>query len=404
MNVTIQKGKAHGVISAPPSKSVAHRMLICAGLANEKSVIKGISLSEDVKATLDCLSPLGAQYIQHGDTIEICGSELKKAKQTLEFYCRESGSTLRFFIPLALITGKKSIFYGSEALLARPLSVYQGICKEQDLLYTQEKNRLIVEGPLKAGSFKVQGNISSQFISGLLFALPLLKKDSQISITQPIESHSYIDLTLNAMKDFGIEVEWKNERTLSIPGSQKYKSTNTSVEGDYSNAAFFEALNVLGGDVRITGLNPDSVQGDRIYTKYFQMIKKGTPSINISDCPDLGPILFALAAANTGAIFTGTRRLKMKESDRGMAMAEELRKFGVSVTVNDDNIVIFPKEFHKPNEILNGHNDHRIVMSLATLLTLFGGEIEGAEAVNKSFPDYFEKLSQVGIEVQKNEA
>lgn len=404
MKITIKKGVAQGEIIAPPSKSIAHRMIICAGLANEKSVIRGISLSEDVKATLDCLAPLGAQYTINGDTIEICGSELKKAKQTLEFFCRESGSTLRFFIPLALITGKRSIFYGSEALLARPLSVYQGICKEQDLLYVQEKSRLMVEGPLRAGGFKVQGNISSQFISGLLFALPLLKKDSHISITQPIESHSYIDLTLSVMRQFGIEVEWKNERTLVIHGSQKYKAAFGSVEGDYSNAAFFEALNVLGGNVRINGLNEKSVQGDRIYTKYFQMFKKGTPSINISDCPDLGPILFALAAANYGGIFTGTRRLKMKESDRGMAMAEELRKFGVSVTVNDDNIVVFPKEFHKPTEVLSGHNDHRIVMALSTLLTLFGGEIDGAEAVNKSFPDYFEKLEAVGIEVQKNEA
>ena len=404
MRVTIQKGVAQGEILAPPSKSIAHRMLICAGLANEKSVISGISLSEDIKATLDCLTPLGAQYSINGDTIEICGSELKKAKQTLEFFCRESGSTLRFFIPLALITGKRSIFYGSESLLARPLSVYQGICREQDLLFIQEKNRLMAEGPLKAGSFKVQGNISSQFISGLLFALPLLKRDSQISITQPIESHSYIDLTLNVMRQFGIEVEWKNERTLMVPGAQKYKATCASVEGDYSNAAFFEALNVLGGNVRINGLDEKSVQGDRIYTKYFRMFKKGTPSINISDCPDLGPILFALAAANHGGIFTGTRRLKIKESDRGMAMAEELRKFGVTVTVNDDNIIVFPKEFHKPTEVLGGHNDHRIVMALSTLLTLFGGEIEGAEAVNKSFPDYFEKLEAVGIEVQKNEA
>ena len=404
MNVTIQKGKANGAITAPPSKSVAHRMLICGGLSSGKSVIRGVALSEDIKATLDCLSTLGATYTVDGDNIEIGGADIKKAKQVQEFYCRESGSTLRFFIPLALLSEKRSIFYGTEKLLSRPLSVYQGICKEQDLLYVQEKDRLIVEGPLRAGGFKVQGNISSQFISGLLFALPLLKRDSNISITQPIESHSYIDLTLNAMKDFGIEAIWKNERTLSIPGSQKYRPTDVYVEGDYSNAAFFEALNTLGGDVQISGLNANSVQGDRLYTKYFQMIKKGTPSINISDCPDLGPIMFALAAANAGAVFTGTQRLKIKESDRGMAMAEELRKFGVSVTVNDDNIVVFPKEFHKPDEILNGHNDHRIVMALSTLLTLFGGEIEGAEAVKKSFPDYFEKLSSVGIEVNKNEA
>lgn len=402
MNVTINKGKAKGTIVAPPSKSVAHRMLICGGLANAKSTITGINNSEDVQATLDCLAAIGVQYNHSGDVLEITGREVKKNKQIQEFYCRESGSTLRFFIPLALLTGKKSIFYGTPTLLSRPLSVYQGICKEQDLMFIKEKDRIILEGPLRAGNFKVQGNISSQFISGLLFALPVLKKDSQISITQPIESHSYIDLTLNVMKKFGMKIEWKNERTLYIPGGQKYNPVVDSVEGDYSNAAFFSALNLLGGDVEIKGLDENSVQGDRIYSKYFEMIKKGTPSINISDCPDLGPILFALAAANNGGIFTGTRRLQMKESARAEAMAEELRKFEVSVTVNEDDVVVFPKEFHKPREVLNGHGDHRVVMALSTLATVFGGEIEGAEAVNKSFPDYFDKLRSVGIEVIKH--
>ena len=402
MNVTINKGKAQGKIIAPPSKSVAHRMLICGGLANAKSTITGINNSDDVQATLDCLAAIGVQYKHVGDVLEITGREVKKNKQIQEFFCRESGATLRFFIPLALLTGKKSIFYGSQSLLSRPLSVYQGICKEQDLMFVKEKDRIILEGPLRAGNFKVQGNISSQFISGLLFALPVLKKDSQISITQPIESHSYIDLTINVMRKFGMKIEWKNERTLYIPGGQKYSPVVDSVEGDYSNAAFFSALNILGGDVEIEGLSENSVQGDRIYSKYFEMIKKGTPSINISDCPDLGPVLFALAAANNGGIFTGTRRLRIKESDRCDAMAEELRKFGVSVAVNDDDVVVFPKEFHKPTAVLNGHNDHRVVMALAILCTIFGGEIEGAEAVNKNFPDFFEKLQSVGIDVIKH--
>lgn len=402
MNVTISKGRAHGGIVAPPSKSVAHRMLICGGLANAKSTITGINNSEDVQATLDCLAAIGVQYKHTGDVLEITGREVKKDKKIQEFYCRESGSTLRFFIPLALLTGKRSIFYGTPSLLARPLSVYQSICKEQELFFVKEKERIILEGPLRAGNFKVQGNISSQFISGLLFALPVLKKDSQISITQPIESHSYIDLTLNVMKRFGMRIEWKNERTLYIPGGQKYSPVVDSVEGDYSNAAFFSALNVMGGDVKIDGLDPSSVQGDRIYSKYFEMIKRGTPSINISDCPDLGPILLALAAANNGGIFTGTRRLRLKESDRGEAMARELRKFGAVVSVNDDDIVVFPKEFHRPREILDGHNDHRIVMALSVLCTACGGEITGAEAVNKSFPDFFEKLGDVGIEVVKH--
>ena len=394
MNVTINRGKAQGTIIAPPSKSVAHRMLICGGLANAKSTITGINNSEDVQATLDCLAAISVQYKHVGDVLEITGREVKKNKQIQEFFCRESGATLRFFIPLALLTGKKSIFYGSQSLLSRPLSVYQGICKEQDLMFVKEKERIILEGPLRAGNFKVQGNISSQFISGLLFALPVLKKDSQISITQPIESHSYIDLTLNVMRKFGMKIEWKNERTLYIPGGQKYSPVVDSVEGDYSNAAFFSALNILGGDVQIEGLSEKSVQGDRIYSKYFEMIKKGTPSINISDCPDLGPILFALAAANNGGIFTGTRRLRLKESDRGEAMAQELRKFGVTVTVNEDDIIVFPKEFHRPTEILDGHNDHRVVMALAILCTIFGGEIKGCRGSKQIIPRLFRKASK----------
>ncbi len=404
MNVTIKKGIAEGAATAPPSKSVAHRMLICGALSAEKSIISGISHSEDVQATLDCLLAMGAEYTQRGDTVEIFGADPRKIKHLQEFSCRESGSTLRFFIPLALLSGKTSIFRGTEKLLSRPLSVYQSICKEQGLLYKAEKDSLTVEGPLRCATFKVAGNISSQFVSGLLFALPLLKKDSIISISQPIESYSYIQLTLEVMKMFGISVEWKNERTLFIEGGQRYLPRKLAVEGDYSNAAFLEALNYLGGKVTVKGLNKDSVQGDRIYSKYFEMLKKGTPSINISDCPDLGPILFAVAAANNGGIFTGTRRLKMKESDRGQAMAQELRKFGTAVTVNDDNIVIFPRAFHKPAEPICGHNDHRIVMALSILLTRCGGEIEGAEAVNKSFPEFFECLRSLEIEVCKDEA
>ena len=177
----------------------------------------------------------------------------------------------------------------------------------------------------------------------------------------------------------------------------------TSVEGDYSNAAFFAALNALGGNVTIDGLKKDSKQGDRAYQRYFELLCKGMPSVNISDCPDLGPVLFAVAAAKNGGVFTGTARLRIKESDRGAAMAEELQKFGVAVTVNEDSIVIYPKEFHAPKGILNGHNDHRIVMALSTILTLCGGSIAEAQAVNKSFPDYFKRLSQVGIEVEMND-
>ena len=179
-----------------------------------------------------------------------------------------------------------------------------------------------------------------------------------------------------------------------------YRSTNTAVEGDYSNAAFFAALNALGSAITIGGLDPDSLQGDKAYERYLEMLLTGTPTIHLGDCPDLGPVLMAVAAAKNGAVFDDTRRLKIKESDRGACMAEELKKFGTDVAVYENSIVVYPTAFHAPKSALNGHNDHRIVMSLSVLLTLTGGTIEGAEAVKKSLPDFFERLKALGIEVE----
>ena len=234
-----------------------------------------------------------------------------------------------------------------------------------------------------------------------MFALPLLEGDSTIDIIPPIESCSYINLTIQALESFGVKVKWLDERRLFVAGGQSYQPKEVTVEGDYSNAAFFEALNYLGDNVKIEGLKDDSIQGDRVYRDYFPMIERGTPTVHLADCPDLGPVLFALAAAKNGGVFTGTRRLRIKESDRGAAMATELKKFGVSVRIENDTIVVYPAQFHAPDEVLYGHNDHRIVMSLAILLTKTGGIIDGAEAVKKSMPDFFEKLKQLGAKVEE---
>ena len=254
---------------------------------------------------------------------------------------------------------------------------------------------------MQAGTYNVQGNISSQFITGLLFTLPLLDGDSTIEISEPIESKSYINMTLKALKDFGVDVEWKNENTLFVKGNQQYKCGEVSVEGDFSNAAFFEALNYAGGKVAISGLDENSLQGDKVYKSLFAQIKNGFSSIDISDSPDLGPILFVVAAMFDGAEFTGTKRLKIKESDRGQVMCAELAKFGVQSKIEENTITIYKSELKSPFEILCGHNDHRIVMSLVTLLTKTGGKIQGIEAVNKSFPNYFECLESVKIKVKK---
>ncbi len=399
MIAEIRPGKGKGTMEAPPSKSMAHRLLIGGGLAEGKSVIEGISASEDMKATLDCLSAIGAEYEIEGDKVTITGADIRNIPEGAVLKCRESGSTLRFFIPICLLDGKTFEFTGSEKLLSRPLSVYEDIFKNQGITFEASAEKITVGGKLQSGTYEIKGNISSQFITGLLFVLPLMEEDSTIRLIPPVESRSYINLTIEALETFGIEVKWQDEKTLFIKGGQSYKAASAKVEGDYSNAAFFAALNELGSEIEMTCLNPESRQGDKVYEKNFALLGKGTPAIDISDCPDLGPILFAVAAVKGGGVFTGTGRLKIKESDRASAMAEELAKFGVAVTVGEDSVVIIPNDFRAPTENLFGHNDHRIVMSCAVLATLTGGKIEGAEASRKSLPDFFERLENLGFEV-----
>jgi 3-phosphoshikimate 1-carboxyvinyltransferase len=204
---------------------------------------------------------------------------------------------------------------------------------------------------------------------------------------------------MEALAVFGVKAQWRGEYTIAIPGGQKYKPSDERVEGDYSNAAFLEAFGLFGGDVDVKGLNENSVQGDKAYLPHFKALCEGTPEINISDCPDLAPILMSVAAAKNGVHLTGTARLKIKESDRGAVMAQELAKFGVPVTVGEDDITVEGGYFRAPSEVLSGHNDHRVVMSMAVLSSLTGGEIEGAEAVRKSYPDFFEVIKKLGIEV-----
>lgn len=397
MQVRITPGAAFGQVSAPPSKSMAHRLLICAGLCEGSSVIHGISLCEDVLATMDCLRALGIECHVDGSTVTVHGCDIRKAIPNNALSCRESGSTLRFLIPVAMLCQRNVMFLGAPSLMQRPMSVYEEIAKEKGIFYLQDGQSIVARGPLPSGEYHVVGNISSQFLSGLLFALPLTDGDSKIVITSSVESRSYIQLTVEALKEFGIHVEWTDDHTLFIPGKQSYLAHETTVEGDYSNAAFLDALNLFGGSVTVDNLNPESLQGDSVYRTYFDMLSKGTPTIHIGDCPDLGPILFAVAAAKNGGIFNGTRRLKIKESDRAAAMAEELKKFGTSVTVYEDTVVVYPADFHAPEERLDGHNDHRIVMALSVLLTVTGGTLNGAEASKKSFPDFFDVLRELNL-------
>ena len=375
---------------------MAHRLLICAGLADGESEIRGIDPSEDVLATSDCLRALGAGLRTEGRNARVTGCDPRAAGQAT-FPCRESGSTLRFMIPLALLGGAEIILTGSEKLMSRPLSVYAAICRERGFLFEQGKDFLRVRGRLAAGEYSVPGDISSQFISGLLFALPLTPGDSAIHILQPAESRSYLNMTLQTLQDFGVRASWDGPETIRIPGRQAYQPRTAEVEGDHSNAAYLEILNDAGGDVRLTGLRTDSLQGDRVYGDYLQQIREGTPELDVTDCPDLAPALIAAAALRNGAKLTGTRRLRLKESDRGAAMAEEMAKFGVRLMNGENEIVISRGEPHRPSEALSSHNDHRIAMALAAVCARTGGEIDGAEAVRKSFPDYWERLKKLGI-------
>jgi len=233
-----------------------------------------------------------------------------------------------------------------------------------------------------------------------LFALPLLYGDSVLEVLPPIESKAYIDMTLEALETFGIKIR-QEENIFYIAGNQVYKAKNVLVEGDYSNAAFLDAFNLIGGNVYVEGLRADSLQGDQIYKKYYDIMKDENPTMDISECPDLGPILMGMAAAGHGAHFTGTKRLKIKESDRGSVMAEELAKFGIKVDVMENEIIVYPGTLRKPQEVLSSHNDHRIAMTLTTLCTITGGEIDGAESVKKSFPNYYDVIEGLGIQVTR---
>lgn len=400
MTVTVKKSRAEGRVAAPPSKSTAHRALICAALSSE-SVISGIAHSADIDATCDCLEKLGCDIFK-SDGKTVVGKLIPESIPECEIYCNESGSTLRFLIPICLLGRNRVTLRGATRLMERPLSVYADICREKNLYLNQSSNGVTVQGPLKGGIYNVRGDISSQFITGLLFALPLCKEDSEIRISGDLESASYIDLTLKSLSDFGIKIV-RGDRCFKIRGGQHYENRSFTVEGDWSNAAFLDALGIFGNGVEVTSLSSESLQGDRIYREHFAKLKNGFCEIDLSDCPDLAPIDFAVAAAFDGAKFIGTRRLKIKESDRAEAMRCELLKFGINVTVEENSVTVHKGTLKVPVSPIDGHNDHRIVMATTVLCTLTGGTVTGAEAVAKSFPDFFEKIESLGIGINYNE-
>lgn len=404
MTVRFRPSKLSGRVAAPPSKSVAHRALIAAAMTGGVTV-QHLALSEDIAATVDGLRALGADIRLSGDAAEVGGLSVRALPERATLPCRESGSTLRFLLPLCLLSPGEITLTGAPRLLQRPLGVYKTLCAERGLLFRRDETGITVGGgPLSGGTFSVPGNVSSQFITGLLMTLPLLSGDSTLQVVGAFESASYVDITLSVLAAFGIEVR-RDGQTFVIPGGQTYRRDEPyAVEGDFSNAANLDGFRLLGGAVEVTGLpaGDDSRQGDRVYRALFDALAAGGRDFDLSDCPDLGPILFALAAFRGGqTVFRGTARLRLKESDRVDSMRAELLKFGASVRDDGNAVTVSADALHAPTERLCGHNDHRVVMALAALCTVFGGTIDGAEAVSKSFPDYFDTIRALGADFDK---
>ena len=399
MKVKILPSKTSGEVSAPPSKSFAHRYLIGSVLSRGKCVIKNIADSDDISATLSCIEQLGGSVTKDGNIVTVIPTNEKQIENAV-FDCKESGSTLRFFIPVVLATGAKNCtFFGSERLLARGIKEYEKLFENSDETIKSDEKSIEVNGTLSAGNYEISGGVSSQYTTGMLFALSVLDGKSTLKITGNAESRAYVDMTIKVLKDFGADVAEPEKNFFEINGKGRLSPGEFTVEGDWSNAAFLIALSRLLGTISVWGLNENSVQGDRFSSVAFDALDGENAEIDLKDCPDLAPILFAYAAYKNGGRFTNTRRLRVKESDRANVMAEELKKFGANVKVYENSVEIEKTQLKPPIVPLCGHNDHRIVMALSVLAAVFGAEIDGAEAVNKSYPDFFRVIKKAGVNV-----
>ena len=399
MKVKILPSKTSGEVSAPPSKSFAHRYLIGSVLSRGKCVIKNIADSDDISATLSCIEQLGGSVTKDGNTVTVIPTNEKQIENAV-FDCKESGSTLRFFIPVVLATGAKNCtFSGSERLLARGIKEYEKLFENSDVTINSDEKSIEVNGTLSAGNYEISGEVSSQYTTGMLFALSVLDGKSTLKITGNAESRAYVDMTIKVLKDFGADIAEPEKNFFEINGKGRLSPGEFTVEGDWSNAAFLIALSRLLGTISVSGLNENSVQGDRFSSVAFDALDAENAEIDLKDCPDLAPILFSYAAYKNGGKFINTRRLRVKESDRANVMAEELKKFGANVKVYENSVEIEKTQLKPPIVPLCGHNDHRIVMALSVLAAVFGAEIDGAEAVNKSYPDFFRVIKKAGVNV-----
>ncbi|QCX34707.1 3-phosphoshikimate 1-carboxyvinyltransferase [Caloramator sp. E03] len=413
-SIQIIPSKLKGHVKIPPSKSLCHRAIIAAGLSDGVSNIENIILSDDIIATCSGMEALGAKIEKEDNRFIIKGSKELRPKRR-EIDCIESGSTLRFLIPIALLTGEKITFDGRGRLKSRPLTPYYKIFKNQNIYYSSEEGLpLTLQGRLKPGNYEIEGNISSQFITGLLFTLPLLDGDSKIIITTELESKGYVDLTLDILNSFSIKIENNNYKEFFINGNQKYKAINYYVEGDFSQAAFWLTAGILGEEVECTNLNINSLQGDKVIVDIIRemggnvaidgnIITAKTSKtkgivIDASQIPDIVPILAVLGALSSGTTrIINAGRLRIKESDRLKAITTELSKLGADIKEQSDGLTIHGKEKLKGGTV-SSWNDHRIAMALA-IASIKCTEpviITGSDAVKKSYPEFFKDFSMLG--------
>ena len=408
MNIELHPHPLNGIISVPTSKSLAHRAIICASLSKGTSHIYDISMSKDIEATITSMQNLGADIHMDGSTCIITGIQ---SWNSCVCDCNESGSTLRFLIPIAATQCIDCSFVGKSSLFSRPMSVYADLFAQQNLQFQQESSGIHIQGGLQADTFEVPGNISSQFISGILMACPLLHKDSLLKVQPPFESQSYVDLTLFMLKKFGIHIQKVDTYTFFIPGNQSYSCCDYTVEGDYSQMAFFAVLGVIRHSISVSNMNLDSLQGDKKILDWIPYQKENDQLVfkkhalvaqdfDIADCPDLGPILCVLAAYSKGTShLLHTKRLRYKECDRIAAMEMELKKWGVVISSDEDSITIHGKESYCMDSVveMDSHNDHRIAMA-CTVFSLCANSasvLKGCEAIQKSYPNFFNHIDSL---------
>lgn len=390
MDITIQPKKLSGSIDAIPSKSQAHRLLICAAFADRPTRLNCRETNQDIEATADCLRALGANIRR--EDFGYCVTPAGSLPESAILNCHESGSTLRFLLPVAGALGVKTTFQMAGRLPQRPLSpMWEEMERMGCRLCRPSKDTILCEGQLKSGTYTIPGSVSSQFITGFLLATSLLDGDSQIHITGKLESALYVSMTRHAMSLFGVKTE-----AFFVKGRQKYRTPGSiSVEGDWSNAAFFLAARALGNDVTVHGIQEDSLQGDRAVAELLPALENRV-TISAANIPDLVPILAVTAAAKKGAVFTDIQRLRLKESDRIASTVAMLNAFGIHADAGDSILTVWPGSF--TGGTVDSFNDHRIAMAAAVGATVARGPVTilGAQCVQKSYPHFWEEYSKLG--------